>query len=103
MGPRGRFTHVIDVRTGYVFQVELLVQRRLCPNFVSRVGLPDIHKYSGVDGLSMDPREWGVTQTLSLAYIRLRAREIKKKKLKLKAITRIKWEKIKNKCKQGTS
>ena len=40
------FTHVIDVGTGYVFRVELLVQRRLCPIFVSRVGLPDIHEYS---------------------------------------------------------
>ena len=26
--------------------VELPVQRRLCPIFVSGVGLPDIHKYS---------------------------------------------------------
>ena len=40
------FTHVIDVGTGYVFWVELLVQRRLCPIFVSRVGLPDIQEYS---------------------------------------------------------
>ena len=40
------FSHVIDVGTGYVFLVELLVQRRLCSIFVSRVGLPDIHEYS---------------------------------------------------------
>ena len=40
------FTHVIDVGTSYVFWVELLVQRRLCPIFVSRFGLPDIHEYS---------------------------------------------------------
>ena len=26
--------------------VELLVQRRLCPIFVSGIGLPDIHEYS---------------------------------------------------------
>ena len=29
-----------------VFWVELPVQRRLCPIFVSGVGLPDIHEYS---------------------------------------------------------
>ena len=40
------FTHVIDVGTGYVLWVELIVQRRLCPMFVSQVGLPDIHEYS---------------------------------------------------------
>ena len=40
------FTHMIDVGTCYVFRVKLLVQRRLCPIFVSRVGLPDIHEYS---------------------------------------------------------
>ena len=34
------------VGTGYVLWVELPVQRRLCPIFVSSVGLPDIHKYS---------------------------------------------------------
>ena len=34
------------VGTGYVLWVELLVQRRLCPIFVSSVGLPDIHEYS---------------------------------------------------------
>ena len=46
MGSRGRFYSCVDVGTGYVFRVELLVQRRLCPIFVSRVGLPDIHEYS---------------------------------------------------------
>ena len=35
-------------------------------------------------------------QTLTLAYIRLRAREIRKKKLKLKAITRVEMRKTKN-------
>ena len=29
-----------------IFWVELPVQRRLCPIFVSGVGLPDIHEYS---------------------------------------------------------
>ena len=29
-----------------VFWVELSIQRRLCPIFVSGVGLPDIHEYS---------------------------------------------------------
>ena len=31
---------------GYVLWVELPIQRRLCPIFVSGVGLPDIHEYS---------------------------------------------------------
>ena len=39
------FTHVIDVGTGYVLWVELIVQRKLCPMFVSQVGLPDVHEY----------------------------------------------------------
>ena len=34
------------VGTGYVPWVELPVQRRLCPIFVSGVELPDIHEYS---------------------------------------------------------
>ena len=29
-----------------LFWVELHLQRRLCPIFVSGVGLPDIHEYS---------------------------------------------------------
>ena len=29
-----------------VFGVELPIQRRLCPIFMSGVGLPDIHEYS---------------------------------------------------------
>ena len=29
-----------------VFWVELLVQRKLCPIFVSGVRLPDVHEYS---------------------------------------------------------
>ena len=49
------FTHYIHldpmwslylIETGYVLWVELPEQRRLCPIFVSKVGLPDIHKYS---------------------------------------------------------
>ena len=39
MGPRGHFYsyvyHVIDVGTGDVFWVDISVQRRLCPIFVS--------------------------------------------------------------------
>ena len=37
---------IVIVGTGYVPWVELPVQRRLCPIFVSGVGLPDIHEYS---------------------------------------------------------
>ena len=37
---------IVIVGTGYVPWVELLVQRRLCPIFVSGVRLPDIHEYS---------------------------------------------------------
>ena len=46
------YSHVDPVRsllivgTNFVPWVELPVQRRLYPIFVSRVGLPDIHKYS---------------------------------------------------------
>ena len=46
------YSHVDPVRsllivgTGFVPWVELPVQRRLCPIFVSGVGLPDIHEYS---------------------------------------------------------
>ena len=35
----------VDVGTGGSW-VELLVQMRLCPIFISGVGLPDIHDYS---------------------------------------------------------
>ena len=37
---------LLIVGTGFVPEVELPVQRRLCPIFVSGVGLPDIYKYS---------------------------------------------------------
>ena len=37
---------IVNFGTGYVLWVELLIQRRLCPIFMSSVGLPDIHKYS---------------------------------------------------------
>ena len=37
---------LLIVGTGFVSWVELLVQRRLCPIFMSGVGLPDIHEYS---------------------------------------------------------
>ena len=37
---------ILIVGTGYVPWVELPVQRRFCPIFVSGVGLPDMHEYS---------------------------------------------------------
>ena len=43
----------------FVPWVELPVQRRLYPIFMSGVGSPDIHEYSGVDELSTDPRVLG--------------------------------------------
>ena len=50
MGPSGRFYSFIYllmlmIGTGGSW-VELLVQGKLCPIFVSRVGLPDIHEFS---------------------------------------------------------
>ena len=36
---------ILIVGTCYVPWVELLVQKRLCPIFVSGVGLPDMHEY----------------------------------------------------------
>ena len=49
MGPSGRFYSCICLLmlfgTGGSW-VELPVQGRLCPIFVSSVGLPDIHEYS---------------------------------------------------------
>ena len=37
---------LLIIGTSFVPWVELPVQRRLCPIFVSGVGLPDIHEYS---------------------------------------------------------
>ena len=50
MGPSGRFylfiyLLILMIGTGRSW-LELPVQGRLCPIFVSRVGLPDIHEYS---------------------------------------------------------
>ena len=56
MGQRGRFYSYIYIYI-YIYPVmlmigtggswvELYVQGRLCPIFVSGVGLPDIHEYS---------------------------------------------------------
>ena len=36
---------IVNVGTGFVPWVELPVQRRLCPIFMSGVGLPDIYEY----------------------------------------------------------
>ena len=38
-------SHDIDVGTSCIW-VELPIQKRLCPIFMSGVGLPDIHDYS---------------------------------------------------------
>ena len=50
MGPSDRFyscTCLMILMLGQVvFWVELHVQRRLSPIYVSGVGLPDIHEYS---------------------------------------------------------
>ena len=50
MDPSGHFYSHMDplwslliVGTGFVPWVELPIQRRLCPIFMSGVGLPDIH------------------------------------------------------------
>ena len=50
IGPKWLFLLIymysdVDVGKGGSW-VELPVQRRLCPIFVSSVGLPDIHEYS---------------------------------------------------------
>ena len=47
--------------------VELPLQRRLCPIFVSGVGLPDIHEYSaGWRVVNETPRFWGIAHHVSL-------------------------------------
>ena len=37
---------VVKLLGQVVFWVELPIQRRLCPIFMSGVGLPDVHEYS---------------------------------------------------------
>ena len=50
------------VRTGYVLWVKLPVQGRLCPIFMSSVGLPDIHEYfRRLTGCQRTSGFWGVT------------------------------------------
>ena len=39
---------IVNVGTGFVPWVELPVQMRLCPIFMSGVGLPDIYEYSAI-------------------------------------------------------
>ena len=49
VGPSGRFTHInviLDCLGRVYIWVELPVQRRLCPIFVSNVRLLDIHEFS---------------------------------------------------------
>ena len=67
MGPSGHFYSHMDpvwslliVRTGFVPWVELPVQRRLCPIFLSGVGL------------STDPREMGRHKEIKNIYNTLR-------------------------------
>ena len=43
---RGPGVVIVNCLGQVVFGVELPVQRRLCPIFMSGVGLPDIHEYS---------------------------------------------------------
>ena len=43
---RGPCLVIVNCWDGFVPWVELPVQRRLCPIFVSGGGLPDIHEYS---------------------------------------------------------
>ena len=47
---------------GYVPWVELPVQRRHCPIFVSGVGLPDIHEYSVGLRVVNGPSSFGASQ-----------------------------------------
>ena len=42
----GPYVVIVNVGTGFVPWVELPVQRRLCPIFISGVGLPNIHEHS---------------------------------------------------------
>ena len=47
---------------GYVSQVELHVQKRLCPIFVKNVRSPDIHEcFRGLTGSQRTHGFWGVT------------------------------------------
>ena len=60
---------LIIVGTGFVPWVELPVQRRLCPIFVSGVGLPDIHEYSAGQVVNETPRFWGITPSKYTYFI----------------------------------
>ena len=53
---------LLIVGTGFVPWVELPVQRRLCPIFVSSVGLPDIHEYSAGSRVVNGPLGIGASQ-----------------------------------------
>ena len=57
---------ILDCLGQVCIWVELLVQRRLCPVFVSDVGSPDIHEYfRRLTGCQRTPRFWGVTLDIS--------------------------------------
>ena len=43
---RGPAVVIVNCLGQVVFGVDLPIQRRLCPIFMSGVGLPDIHEYS---------------------------------------------------------
>ena len=66
MGPSNHFYSHMDpvwslliVGTGFIPWVELPIQMRFCPVFMSGVGLPDIQEFPQVDELSTDPWELG--------------------------------------------
>ena len=66
MGPSGRVyscTYLMRFMLGQVVVwVELPVQRRLCPIFMSGVGLPDIHDYSVGWRVVNGPHGFGASQ-----------------------------------------
>ena len=66
------FTHDIDVWDRFCIWVELPVQRRLCPIFVSDVGSPDIHEcFRGLTGSQRTPGFLGVTALYRSIGIRI--------------------------------
>ena len=72
MGPSGHFTRMWT-RCGHckmLGHVELPVQRRLCPIFVSGVGLSDIHEYSANSRVVNEtPRDLGRHKPSSMSCL----------------------------------